>query len=49
MDRLTEKRIDNVQRVLYNTRRGTWAHTYWTQVLQALILLLHKYIRVWYW
>ena len=42
MDRLTEKRIDNVQRVLYNTRRGTWAHTYWTQVLKALIRKLNR-------
>lgn len=42
MSNLTEKRIDNVRRVLYNTRRGTWANTYWTQVLNALIRKLNR-------
>lgn len=42
MSNLTEKRIDNVQRVLYNTRRGTWANTYWTQVLNALVRKLNR-------
>jgi len=39
---LTEKRIDNVQRIVYNSTRGTWAHTYWSQVLRILVRKLNR-------
>lgn len=38
---LTEKRIDSAIEAMNNSKRGTWAHNYWSNVVGYLLRKLN--------